>query len=124
MILRKSHDKCFTVIGPAYIQGLMDSEALLGPIQHPWLVQQPEIDGVITPQYLNTEANITSIDDPRLEPLAPEWERVPRTRTTDDPVCFANFRNKTTGEVINSDPRLLPAALERRGVRLQWFPLE
>jgi hypothetical protein len=64
-----------------------------------------------------------TIHDPWLGPLPPEWECFPRERTNNDPKIYEGFRNKVTGEVMNSDPRKLPEALEARGVKLETFHL-
>jgi hypothetical protein len=53
-----------------------------------------------------------------------EWERlVESQRTADDPPVFVRFRNGPSGRVINADPRMLPEALQSRGVRLRNFKL-
>lgn len=124
MIVRAAEDGCFTVVGPAYVHGLMDSEALLGPIPHPWRVQQIQHEGRFSLRFLNTETNNLSVEDPRLPALKSEWQRIYRYYTADDPLYFAEFRNVITGQVMNSDPRLLPEALESRGVDLRTFTLK
>ncbi|KAL8282637.1 hypothetical protein RB600_005876 [Gaeumannomyces tritici] len=85
-------------------------------------------------------------EDPRLAgvPLPGAWERLRGRRglpeeeqdgegegegeeeeeEADDPEMFDYFRNRDTGEVVNSDPRMMPEALEARGVSgLQRFAL-
>jgi hypothetical protein len=65
-----------------------------------------------------------STDEGRwLGPLLSGWERVPAVRTPEDPILFTRFKNSETGELINWDPRLLPTALEARGVKLRKFEL-
>lgn len=74
--------------------------------------------------FLDLETGEETIEDPRLESLeGSNWERVDHEPTLDDPEVFDYFRNKETGEVINSDPRLLPEALKARGVYLTTFCL-
>lgn len=74
-------------------------------------------------RYFNPSTGVVIEEDPRLDPLPPEWERVQADRTPDDPVACALFKNKVTGEVMNSDPRLLLEALAQRGVDLKTFQL-
>ncbi|KAK0629371.1 hypothetical protein B0T17DRAFT_615156 [Bombardia bombarda] len=82
-------------------------------------------DGAYKPEYLNTESNVTVSGDPRLDscPLPTDWEPMEWTRTRDDPLFCQMFRNKATGETMNSDPRLLPEALRDRGFQLTEFKL-
>ena len=74
-------------------------------------------------RYWNSGTNFTSREDPRLGALPAEWESVQQERTPEDPIYFAPHRNKRTGELINSDPRLLPEALIARGIKLETFQL-
>lgn len=112
-----------TVIGKCYVHGLMDGEALLGPVPHPWVVQQLNVEDYYQPQYLNTITNTVSSQDPRLGTLPWEWRRADRERTIETPLHYAYFDNILTGEWINSDPRLLPEALEQRGIKLETIQL-
>jgi len=68
---------------------------------------------------------ITSKQDPRLGDIHSsfEWETAEQEKTPDDPQLFAPHRNKRTGEIINSDPRLSLEALLQRGVKLEQFRL-
>jgi len=126
IILRKiSSQNVFQVVGECYIHGIMDGESLLGPIPSPWKVRltRDNLSEIQEPRYWNTAINAMSREDPRLEDLPPEWERIKQRRTADDPILFAPHRNRLTGETINSDPRMLPENLRARGVDLQTFQL-
>lgn len=101
----------------------MDGEALLGNIPSPWMVRQYYDGNFCTSRFFNKSKEFESDEDPRLGPLPPEWERVERERTPDDPIHFSPFRNKHTGEEINWDPRMEPEELEKRGVKLHTFRL-
>ena len=102
----------------------MDAEALLGPMPTPWHVEiQSDSMGYRFPRYLNEATNVSTLNDPRLGPLSDVWNQVGHERTRDDPALFQYFQNTVTGEIMNSDPRLLPEALEERGVQLQAFRL-
>ena len=126
MIIRSlTTDGKFQVVGECYTHGIMDGESLLGQLPPFWEVR-PVIDmsnGVKEPAYWNSETNSASRDDPRLGELPAEWERITQRRTPDDPILFAPHRNKLTGEIINSDPRMLPNNLRKRGINLEMFPL-
>jgi hypothetical protein len=76
-------------------------------------------------RFYNSDAETTTLEDPRLGPLPPCWERteIGRALDGDDPLHCDFFRNTGTGEVINYDPRLEPDALRERGVKLERFEL-
>jgi hypothetical protein len=114
----------FLVINESYIHGLMYGEALLGTLPAPWSVHLFNgTESIYTAQYTNTETGEVDLDDPRLGDLPSEWEQLAVNRTANDPMHVVRFRNKTTGQTSNSDPRLLPDALRARGVPLETFRL-
>jgi hypothetical protein len=103
----------------------MNCEALLGPLPSPWKSKRyKDSRAIFKVGFFNCETGekIALEDDPRLGDLPPEWERLEVNETSDDPFYTQRCRNKITGEEINSDPRLLPEALEKR-VKLQTFRL-
>ena len=102
----------------------MDGESVLGPIPHPWKVRMGKNEGgIYVPRYWDKETDTITQDDPRLDSLSPDWERIPREWTRDSPVVAAWHKNKVTRETMNSDPRMLPDALVARGVKLEQFRL-
>ena len=111
MILRPASPEEFHVVAFCFVHGLTDGESLLGSLLSPWKLQMLFLDGSYVPDYVDTSTLEHQSQDPRLESLTDEWELVHRDRTQDDPAFFQHFRNKRTGEVMNSDPRLLPEAL-------------
>jgi hypothetical protein len=124
MVLRRStEDFTFKVIGHAYLHGWMYGEALLGPLPNSWEVRKDIGLGMkFHPLLHNTEKD-ESVDlrvDPRLGPVPDDWEQL----ENDDPQRLQKWKNTTTGDIINSDPRLLPGALRERGVKLQTFALK
>ena len=125
MILRPtSAGEVFEIIGPCLVHGIMDAEALLGLLPKPWIVEFYRDNlGYARLHFRNTETKDLTVEDPRLGPLTPEWERFDQGRMPDDPRWFAYFKNKATGEVMNSDPRMLPEELKKRGVKLETFVL-
>lgn len=125
MILRPTASSIgFEIIGPCLVHGLMDAEALLGTLPNPWIVELYRDNlGYARLHFRNTDTKELTVEDPRLDPVSPEWERFEHDRTQDDPRWFAYYRNKVTGEVMNSDPRMLPDELRNRGVNLEMFCL-
>lgn len=75
--------------------------------------------------FKNTETGLETLEDSMLEAME-AWERFcPEEGEIEQHFAFdyCVFRNKETGEVIIYDPRLEPAELEARGVKLSWFSL-
>jgi hypothetical protein len=127
MLLRPSskHAGSFEIVGECHVHGIMDGESLLGPLPHGWEVRSEPTAGTRewAPHYWNSSTKILSAQDPRLGKMPPDWESTSQERTPDDPIMCAPHRNKVTGTVLNSDPRLLPEALKDRGVNLETFRL-
>ncbi|KAI9900048.1 hypothetical protein N3K66_004310 [Trichothecium roseum] len=131
VVLRPLPNGKYQLVGDSFVYGLNDGQALLGPMPIGWRVQvfdHPEQDFRIEHRYFNTRTRTLTAEDPRLGQPPTGWERVSlndlgRNLTGDDPLVVDFFRNEATGEVINSDPRLLPEELEKRGTKLQWFAI-
>ncbi len=109
-------------------EGFMYGEALLGPLSKTHSLQMTQwpfgaVDYIFTD--LRSQSRSTSIlDDPGLPPLPDGWENpngAMELQASDIPPLMS--RNRITGEEVNSDPRLLPTALEARGVSLKTFDL-
>jgi len=108
------------------MHGMKYGESFLGPLPSPWKFQERRLatgqfECVL--EFRNSDTGVVTQNDPRLGELSEAWEKVKAERTRDDPVLFAPHRNKSTGELINSDPRLLPSALHARGVTLETFQI-
>ncbi|RYP74485.1 hypothetical protein DL771_002959 [Monosporascus sp. 5C6A] len=126
LVLRSTPGGEYEVIGDCYVHGIMDGEAVLGPLEYPWITRaEPESDGRRRPEYFNTVTRYPTRGDPRLEsiPIPPEWEPIAWERTRADPYHCRKFRNMNSQEIINSDPRLFPEALTERGVPLKTITL-
>ena len=125
MLLRPQLYGKYAIVGECCVHGLHDGASLLGPLPHPWRVQvfEDSTGSLCIYRYFNADTGELSDEDPRLDPLPEEWEKLEIERTADDPGIFKNFRNKITGEIMNADPRLLPEALKTRGVDMQTFTL-
>ncbi|PSN63102.1 HET-domain-containing protein [Corynespora cassiicola Philippines] len=113
-------EKGHVVIGPCMIEGLMDAEAFLGPLEDPWKIEfDRDNTGQLCPSFRNTETDNKTIFDPRLGPLQSDWEFLDMERKDNDPTYFMHYRNKQTGKVVNYDPRMTPERLKERGVDIQ-----
>jgi hypothetical protein len=120
MLLRATHDGSHEVVGQTYVQGLMDSETLLGPIGEQWMIKKRLNNGGYRYQgFLDLRTGITTGDDPRLGPLPDGWEF---EYYQDDKIEFC-FEDTHTGNITIFDPRLSSDALRKRGVELQTFNL-
>jgi hypothetical protein len=108
-------------LGPAYVHGLMEGQALLGPLPDSWdlIIDHRIKKSRFSFHHRQTDA--VALEDPRLEALPSEWEEVDKEDEARLRFHVQHHRNKVTGEIINSDPRLLPEALEVRGVKLDTF---
>jgi len=102
----------------------MQGESLLGPLSHPWSFRsRRNVVAIREPSFWNAETNSSSLDDPRLGDLPHEWEKIELKRTPDSALICSPHRNKITGDIVNSDPRMFPDALRARGVKLEEFCL-
>ncbi|KAI0121663.1 heterokaryon incompatibility protein-domain-containing protein [Xylariales sp. AK1849] len=118
VILRQTPRNTYELASSCYMHGVMDGETVLGPLQQPWEIRNKRFGDQHVTTYYNTETDVWQSEDPRLKaiPLPPEWEPMDWKRTRDDPSNCCMFRNRITGEVINSDPRLSMEALNERGL--------
>ncbi|KAI0146177.1 HET-domain-containing protein [Xylariaceae sp. FL1272] len=117
---RSGRDGYYQVMGECFVSGFMDGEAVLGELPVPWCVRgMHDEDNYDIPHYRNKETGKDKMQDPRLGKLPPDWEPFRWTRTRDDPKFCEKFRNKKTGEIMNSYPQLLPDELKKRGVNVQ-----
>ena len=126
VLLREQSDGTHKLVGTCYVHGIADGAALLGPLPTGWKVHRflDSTGQFLICKYFSADTGELSDEDPRLEPLPDEWERLPvRDRTAEDPEIFQEFRHQGTGQVINWDPRLGPEALKKRGVKLETFSL-
>jgi hypothetical protein len=123
-VLRPQPDGRYLFVGSVYIHGLMDGEALLGPLPtaHEVFVEYTrDSDDVQT--FRDVLTGRCTTEDPRLGPLPTEWETI----VTKDRLWHAKqvnaWRNRSTQEIMYSDPRLLPDALAARGVVLETLTI-
>jgi hypothetical protein len=102
----------------------MHAECFLGPLPKPWLFRSSyDSAGYCLFNYSNPETGVVTKSDPRMDSLPGAWEQVDSQRIPGDPPIFQRFRSKVTGEVMDSDPQMLPEALKVRGVQLETVEL-
>ncbi|KAF2169450.1 hypothetical protein M409DRAFT_52689 [Zasmidium cellare ATCC 36951] len=124
MVLRRlANEGHYSVIGTAVCSGLMDGEAILGPL--PDDVETVNVlnqdTGAHLPAFRHTGTGELTYKDPRLPSLRPGWKDVSGDRSLSNaPLCW---QHETTGEWRSylRDPRLEVDALEERGVKLETF---
>lgn len=116
-------DGYFRLVGQCYVAGLMEGEALLGPLSDRW--QFGTVDKNRNRIYVYDETRST-LEDPRFGPLPPEWRIVyegGEETDKDGNLSYRSFVNDTTGEETWADPRLTKDALIQRGVDIKEFIL-
>jgi hypothetical protein len=117
----------YRVLGRCYMHGIMDAEALLGSLPMPWEVGLfNPLRSVTRTRWMFRKSSRPGHhrrQDPRLGPLPQDWELIEMKDEMRLSWEVQHYRNRITGEVINSDPRMLPEALEARGVRLETICL-
>lgn len=124
IVLRSDDDMSFKVVGPAYLDGVMDGEALLGPLPdnveavREWDPKTRTADK----GFRNRETGIVQCEDPRLGPLPTGWRR---SKKKPQGAFWMIFENDDTGEtrVAWEDPRCDEEVLIDRGIQLRSFEL-
>ena len=123
-ILRTQPEGRQLFVACVYVHGLMDGEALLGPIPKGWkVVTGYDRNGDYLQQFVNSKTDKGTPLDPRLGPLSADWEPVIKPDRLWPTKKVDGFKNITTGQILHSDPRLLPDALRTRGVPVEKFAL-
>ena len=122
LILRLNDAQTYKVVGECYIDGFMESEALLGALPANWQRVEhlfPDLSGY-NDAFMNVQTGDVQVEDPRLGPLPAGW-RIADHRKKD---AYNKFCNEELGVTATElDPRLSPEALRARGVKLQEIRL-
>ena len=124
LLLRPLPNGNYRVIGECYIHGLMNGEALLGPLPNGWKpVRILEEELGYVDGFHNMDTGEHSFVDPRLGSLPPGWSLEDPQRRAGWSNWFVNYE---TGDEMDwpQDPRMTAEALEAQGVSLQDFILE
>ncbi|EME89157.1 uncharacterized protein MYCFIDRAFT_86238 [Pseudocercospora fijiensis CIRAD86] len=124
LLIRKTEggDRQFRVLDWAFVHGVMDGEALLGPLPEGWTVHYRQKEGRWSARFVDAAGN-EYLDDPRLGPLPRVWRRSEIQITADDPIHVDYFENSETGEIINYDPRMSADAFKQRATKLETIRL-
>ena len=118
VILQERTDNRHLFIGCAYVHGIMDGEALLGPLSnHTVRVDHGRNDDVFQ-IFVDATTNTETRHDPRLGPLPTGWDQIVTSDRLWPERTTVAFQDKASGQIMFSDPRLLPPALANRGVLL------
>jgi hypothetical protein len=123
-LVLRTQEANLEVIGECFVHGLNDAIPLLGPLPLHWKVVGGWGHGNrYLFKFLNTETGESTSEDPRLTSFECDWERIDREPDSNDPELYDFFKHKRTGEIMNSDPRMLPEILKANGVKLTTFCL-
>jgi len=121
IILRPIPEDKFEVVGTAYTHGLLDPEALLGPLPGGWVVELSysveDRNKQFKVSFVNKEKGLRTEDDPRLWELPLGWDIETNAEG------LRRFRNVETSKSDWPDPRMTSKELERSGVKFQTFRL-
>ncbi|KAL9048194.1 MAG: hypothetical protein Q9206_006180 [Seirophora lacunosa] len=121
MVLRPTNDGSFLVVGECYVDGLMEGEALLGPLPSNWrrVTRFDEETKLWWDMFEDHDQGVWQVEDPRLGPLPKGRYEVEHPKQH----LYAKFRDETEDTPTSFDPRMLPSSLRERGVELQDFNL-
>jgi hypothetical protein len=122
-IIREQPNGKHLFIGCAYVHGIMDGEVLLGPLPASYKVTVQRGESIVRYFFHNQVTQKKFDKDPRLGRLPGDWKRIRAGHRLWPSRTVDAFQNTTTGEILHSDPRLLPEALRARGVKLEIFSL-
>jgi hypothetical protein len=119
LLLAQYRNNQYKLGRPLFIHGFHDAIAFLGLMEKSCEgVLVNDDDGSRRVCLCNIETEKETVHDPRLGDLPHKWKWV---RTDGDPDICEWFENSTTGEQVNSNPRMLPDALRERSVALETF---
>jgi hypothetical protein len=110
--LRRQAEDRYRVVGPAYVQGLMNGEALLCRLPEPFVhTMKAERDAVRpyhSASFLDTRTGLSQWNDPRYEMLSP---------------LFEGLRDVTYDNWLTLARKATPEMLRANGVDLDYFDL-
>ena len=116
LILRSDGRGTREIVGPCYVHGIMEGEALLRPLPNGWRradrYSRQRSSG--WPVFVHNETGQREAEDPRLGDLPPGWKR----ETWDDDHYIRYVREDGVKPTFpDKDPRMTYEALEARGVK-------
>ena len=121
MLLRPEDTGTFSVVGECYIHGLMDGEAFLGPFPRNWkrVLRTDRDSQSLWDAFVDREAGLLQIEDPRLGPLPSGWRIVGHSLER----LYCNYQEEATGVASMFDPRMLSGSLRNLGADLREIRL-
>jgi hypothetical protein len=127
VILRPMNSRCslgrFRILGPAYVHGLMEGQAVLGSLSPSWNPIVEHTYSTYTLLFRNSQDGAKTQEDPRLGKLPENWEPIEKEDDARLRYTIQHYRHKITNEIINSDPRLLLEAVRARGIKVKTLVL-
>lgn len=118
LILRSDGRGTRRIVGQCYVHGVMEGEALLGPLPIGWrraIALSRQYDD-LWPVFVHNETGQFETEDPRLGDLPPGWTR----ETWDDDNYVRYVREDGVEPTFpDKDPRMTYEALEARGVKIE-----
>ena len=119
MVLRVTEDGKFLLLGECYVHGLMNGEALLGPLLDGWrqVFHYEEKTQREADVFYDGRRGTYQFEDPRLGDLPEGWSAM------EHPLQYLSFVNEEQDLKTRFDPRMQPQHLRERGVELQRFLL-
>lgn len=126
VLLRPCENGRYQVLGMCYVHGLMNNEALLGPLPGAFRLVPRRGTLLLSQSYFDPESSKFQIDDPRLGSLPSGWRFETLYPNQDEQFdTFQIFVNEETDERTFFDPRLTPDALKVRNsdLKLEIFSL-
>lgn len=112
----------YNVVGESYCHGIMNNEAILGPLPGLFdVIKQYTPKKGFGTKYLDRETGEIIPEDPRLGALPVPWKRLPFEDDDGAEREFPMYVNEETGRRTGNDPRLKAGNLLGVGVRLEIF---
>lgn len=122
MLLRPTGDGQYQVVGEAYVHGICDGDALLGPLPEFWQIEMNRLGRTFYRVFRNSQTREKTGLDHRLGPLPDGWEGIQHPDVSAMPL-FHMFKCNTSDEPTKFDPRLSPELLKAKGINLTTFEL-
>jgi hypothetical protein len=125
MVLRPTTPDCaqYWVVGEAFCHGIMNGEALLGPLPEGWriVIRHDRPANINCTAFWNSKSRQLSAEDPRLGNLSEGWRR----QSHADEQFQTLFIHDNNGESLETweDPRITTDELRLKDVQLTAYTL-
>ena len=118
LVLRPDERGNFVVVGECYLDGMMNNEALLGPLPSEWKPVLIEVEAGCRYGFVNKLSNEKTFEDPRLRPLPTEWNLQDSEKKAGPDYWLLHTED---GKELTwlEDPRMIVETLEARGTLVQ-----